>query len=66
MYQGYILIVTKLLHFLGLKCGHIICDDLDRASEPRQDVGLQKLNDDHVGSLLRWNFFDLLLPSGSG
>ena len=58
MSQGYIVIITKLLLFLGLKCSCVIRDDLDRAPEPRQDVSLQKLNDDCVDSLARWDFFD--------
>jgi len=58
MSQGYVVIVTKFIHILGLERYCIIHDDLDRAPEPRQDIGLQKLNDNCVGSFPCGDQFD--------
>lgn len=53
MSQGYVVILTKLLHPLRLECSYIICNDLNGTPEPRQDVRLQKLDDDYIDSLFR-------------
>jgi hypothetical protein len=58
MSQGYFVIITKILHIIGIECHCIIHDDIDRAPESRQDIGLQELNDNCVGNLPCGDHFD--------
>ena len=51
MSEGYVVILTKLLDPLRLECGCIICNNINETPKPRQDVCLQELDNDFIGSL---------------
>jgi hypothetical protein len=51
MSQGYVLIITELIHLLILEHHYIIHDDINRETETRHDIALQKKNGNCVGCL---------------